>query len=48
MIALASLGSSVRPDALLEIEWSVEGERGRVGAKIVDLPFLDLERRRAP
>ena len=48
MIALASLGTSLRPDAPLEIEWSVEGERGRVGAKIVDLPFLDLERKRTP
>jgi aminomethyltransferase len=47
MIALASLQASLRPDAPLEIEWSVEGERGRVGAKIVDLPFLDLERKRA-
>jgi aminomethyltransferase len=47
MIALASLGAGVRPDAPLEIEWSVEGERGRVGARVVDLPFLDLERRRA-
>jgi hypothetical protein len=48
MIALASLGSGLRPDAPLEIEWSVEGERGRVGARIVELPFLDLERRRTP
>jgi aminomethyltransferase len=48
MIALASLGPGLRPDAPLEIEWSVEGERGRVGARVVDLPFLDLERRRAP
>ena len=47
MIALASIGTGVRPNAPLEIEWSVEGERGRVGAKIVDLPFLDLERKRA-
>ena len=46
MIALASLGPGLRPDAPLEIEWSVEGERGRVGARVVDLPFLDLERRR--
>jgi hypothetical protein len=48
MIALASLGAGVRADAPLEIEWSVEGERGRVGATIVDLPFLDLERKRTP
>jgi aminomethyltransferase len=48
MIALASLGAGLRPDAPLEIEWSVEGERGRIGASIVDLPFLDLTRRREP
>jgi aminomethyltransferase len=48
MIALASLQAGLRPDAPLEIEWSVGGERGRVGAKIVDLPFLDLDRKRAP
>ncbi len=48
MIALASLDAGVRPDAPLEIEWSVEGERGRVGATEVELPFLDLERRREP
>jgi aminomethyltransferase len=47
MIALASLGPGLRPDAPLEIEWSVEGERSRVDARLVDLPFLDLERRRA-
>jgi aminomethyltransferase len=46
MIALASLGPGLRPDAPLEVEWSVEGERGRVDARVVDLPFLDLERRR--
>ncbi len=48
MIALASLTAPLRPDAPLEIEWSVEGERGRVGATVVDLPFLDLDRKRAP
>jgi hypothetical protein len=46
MIGLASLDDGVRMGAPLEIEWSVEGERGRVGATAVDLPFLDLERRR--
>ena len=30
----------------LEIEWTVEGERGRVDATVVELPFLDLPRRR--
>jgi aminomethyltransferase len=31
----------------LAVEWSVEGRRGRVGATVVELPFLDLERKRA-
>jgi aminomethyltransferase len=46
MIGLASLDARVRAGAPLEVEWSVEGERGRVAATAVDLPFLDLERRR--
>ncbi len=47
MIALASLAPGVRTGAPLEMEWSVEGERGRVAAREVDLPFFDLERKRA-
>ena len=35
------LGSKV------DVEWTVEGRRGRVPATVVDLPFLDLERKRA-
>ena len=31
----------------LQVEWTVEGRRGRVGATVVSLPFLDLERKRA-
>jgi aminomethyltransferase len=31
----------------LAVEWTVEGRRGRVGATVVPLPFLDLERKRA-
>jgi aminomethyltransferase len=31
----------------LQAEWTVEGRRGRVEAKVVPLPFLDLERKRA-
>src|SRR5204863_8643030 len=47
MIALASVGPRYEaPGTPLEIEWSVEGERGRVGATVVELPFLDLPRRR--
>jgi hypothetical protein len=30
----------------LQVEWTVEGRRGRVGAKVVQLPFLDLPRKR--
>lgn len=35
------------PGERLEIEWSVEGERGTVPATVVELPFLDLPRKRA-
>ena len=31
----------------LSVEWTVEGERGKVAATIVPLPFLDLERKRS-
>ena len=31
----------------LEVEWTVEGRRGRVPAVVTALPFLDLERKRA-
>ncbi|MGH2679148.1 MAG: aminomethyltransferase family protein [Actinomycetota bacterium] len=30
----------------LSVEWTVEGERGKVGATVVPMPFLDLERKR--
>ncbi|MGZ5214574.1 MAG: aminomethyltransferase family protein, partial [Actinomycetota bacterium] len=30
----------------LSVEWSVEGERGKVAATVVAMPFLDLERKR--
>ena len=30
----------------LSVEWSVEGERGKVAATVVPTPFLDLERKR--
>ena len=32
--------------ARLSVEWSVEGERGKVAATVVPMPFLDLERKR--
>ena len=31
----------------LQVEWTVEGRRGRVAATVVELPFLDLDRKRA-
>ncbi|HKE53656.1 MAG TPA: aminomethyltransferase family protein [Actinomycetota bacterium] len=39
--ALAEAGTRV------SVEWTVEGERGKVGATVVGLPFLDLARKRA-
>ena len=30
----------------LSAEWTVEGQRGRVDAKVVQMPFLDLPRKR--
>jgi aminomethyltransferase len=37
---LTELGTRV------SVEWTVEGERGKVGATVVAMPFLDLERKR--
>ena len=36
-----------QPGTRLSVEWSVEGERGKVAATVVPMPFLDLARRRA-
>ena len=47
-IALASVGPAFEAvGTTLAVEWTVEGRRGRVAATIVDLPFLDLPRKRA-
>ncbi len=47
-IALASVPPRFEPvGSQLEVEWTVEGRRGRVHAVVTELPFLDLERRRA-
>ena len=47
-IALASVPpSSEALGAHVDVEWSVEGRRGRVDATVVPLPFLDLERKRS-
>jgi aminomethyltransferase len=46
-IALASVEAHVAaPGTRLEIEWTVEARRGRVGAVVTELPFLDLPRKR--
>src|SRR5436190_1433411 len=47
MVALASVDPRHEaPGTPLQIEWTVEGQRGRVDATVVQLPFLDLPRRR--
>lgn len=47
-IALASVPVAYEPTgSKLQVEWTVEGRRGRVDATVVPLPFLDLERKRA-
>jgi aminomethyltransferase len=47
-IALASLPPShERAGSRVEVEWTVEGRRGKVPGRVVNLPFLDLDRRRA-
>jgi glycine cleavage system aminomethyltransferase T len=47
-IALASVPVRHEPvGSQLEVEWTVEGRRGRVPAVVTALPFLDLERRRS-
>jgi glycine cleavage system aminomethyltransferase T len=46
-IALASVPPAHEPPgSKVDVEWTVEGRRGRVAATVVDLPFLDLERKR--
>ena len=48
MVGFGSLPPALaKPGTRVSVEWSVEGERGRVGASVVELPFLDLERKRA-
>jgi aminomethyltransferase len=47
-IALASVPPSHEEvGSKVDVEWTVEGRRGRVGAVVVPLPFLDLERKRS-
>ena len=47
-IALASVAPRFeRVGTRLQVEWTVEGKRGKVNATVVELPFLDLDRKRA-
>ncbi len=46
-IALGSVPAEYEPvGTRLALEWTVEGRRGRVAATVVELPFLDLPRKR--
>jgi aminomethyltransferase len=47
MVGFGSVDKALEePGTRLSVEWTVEGERGKVGATVVPLPFLDLERKR--
>jgi len=47
MVAFGSVDKAFEsPGTRLSVEYTVEGERGKVGATVVPLPFLDLERKR--
>jgi aminomethyltransferase len=47
-IALASVDAAHEPaGSRLQLEWTVEGRRGRAGATVVTLPFFDPPRKRA-
>ncbi len=48
MIGFGSVPPSLAtPGARLSVEWTVEGERGKVGATVVETPFYDPPRKRA-
>jgi len=47
MVGFGSIHRSLEePGHRVSVEYSVEGERGKVGATVVRLPFLDLPRKR--
>ncbi len=47
MVAFGSLDRKLeKPGSRVSVEYSVEGERGKVAATVVPLPFLDLARKR--
>ncbi len=48
MVGFGSVPPSLAaPGERLQVEWSVEGERGKVPATVVEYPFLDLPRKRS-
>jgi aminomethyltransferase len=47
-VALASVAAAFEPlGTSMQMEWTVEGHRGRVGAVVVPLPFYDPPQKRA-
>ncbi|MDQ3408231.1 MAG: aminomethyltransferase family protein [Chloroflexota bacterium] len=47
-IAIASVEAAHEPaGSRLQLEWTVEGHRGRIGATVVPMPFFDPPRKRA-
>jgi len=47
MIGFGSVDKALEPlGTRVSVEWTVEGERGKVGATVVPMPFLDLQRKR--
>jgi aminomethyltransferase len=47
MVGFGSLDRALEPPGTrVSVEWTVEGERGKVAATVVPLPFLDLRRKR--
>jgi aminomethyltransferase len=48
MVGFGSISKQLAtPGTRLSVEWSVEGERGKVGATVVDTPFFDPDRKRS-
>jgi aminomethyltransferase len=48
MVGFGSVPPSMSaPGERFQIEWTVEGERGKVSATVIEYPFLDLPRKRA-
>ncbi|MDQ3491687.1 MAG: aminomethyltransferase family protein [Chloroflexota bacterium] len=46
-VAIASVDAAHEPAGLrLQMEWTVEGHRGRIGATVVPMPFFDPPRKR--